>query len=214
MNKTFAIGIPTINRYDLLHEALEQYFADFPTTEIFIIDNGMQDIKCFGEGINITVPPGNLGVAGSWNLLCEQIFKKHDYALILNDDVYLGNTEDQILEWIRIRRLRMSFDFAVGTGTWCSFIMPKKTFKQIGGFDENFFPAYFEDNDYHYRLKLAKRTFLQNEFLNPKVYRNSQSIAKDKSLNQRFNDNKNYYVKKWGGEPGKEIFSSPFNRID
>lgn len=212
MNKTFAIGIPTINRYDLLHEALEQYFYDFPTTEIYVIDNGKQGIKVSGDGFSIYEPWKNLGVAQSWNYLCENIFAhKYDYAFLLNDDIYMGITEDQLLDWIRIRKRTMPFDFAVGTGTWCSFLLPKKTFQEIGKFDENFFPAYFEDNDYHYRLKLQGKTFLQNDFLNPKVYRNSMTIAKDSSLNNRFNDNKNYYIKKWGGEPGQEKYILPFN---
>ena len=38
------IGIPTINRADLLNEALANYFEDFKNTEIVICDNGKQEI--------------------------------------------------------------------------------------------------------------------------------------------------------------------------
>lgn len=208
MQKTFAIGIPTINRYDLLQPSLVKYFQDFNQTEIVIIDNGNQGIKVEGDGIEIIKQERNLGVSGSWNLLCDRIFEKHDYAVILNDDIYLGKTDSQIRLFLFENSI---WDFYVGTGTWCAFILPKKTWKSVGRFDENFYPAYFEDNDYHYRMKLQKKTYFQSEFLNPEVYRNSQTIAKDASLNNHFKDNQNYYVKKWGGEPGKELFATPEN---
>ena len=41
----FAIGIPTLNRYDLLKPSLMLYLQrDFPTIDIFIMDNGNQGI--------------------------------------------------------------------------------------------------------------------------------------------------------------------------
>ena len=45
MKSCFAIGIPTLNRSDLLNSALEIYFKNLPDVKIFIIDNGDQDIK-------------------------------------------------------------------------------------------------------------------------------------------------------------------------
>jgi GT2 family glycosyltransferase len=212
MRKTFAIGIPTLNRYDLLKESLRKYVDDFPNTEIYILDNGNQGIERDFYGVlNVTVIPmkENLGVSKSWNWLCYQIFSCHDYALILNDDIYLGKNEDQIND------LLMDCDdqdFIVGTGTWCAFMLSADTFNEVGKFDESIFPAYFEDNDYHIRMKLAGKSYFQTEFLNPEIYRNSQTILKDSTINNRFNDNKNYYINKWGGEPGKETFATPFNR--
>jgi glycosyltransferase involved in cell wall biosynthesis len=41
-NLKFIVAIPTINRADLLNEALAHYFEDFPNTEIVICDNGKQ----------------------------------------------------------------------------------------------------------------------------------------------------------------------------
>ena len=36
----FAIGIPTLNRYDLLKPCLMLYERDFPNIDIFVLDNG------------------------------------------------------------------------------------------------------------------------------------------------------------------------------
>ena len=46
MNNDFKlmVAIPTLNRADLLNEALERYFEDFKETHIAICDNGKQSI--------------------------------------------------------------------------------------------------------------------------------------------------------------------------
>ena len=58
MNQNFKIiiGIPTLNRADLLNEALEKYFEDFKDTEIFIVDNGKQNIITREEKFAIYKP--------------------------------------------------------------------------------------------------------------------------------------------------------------
>jgi GT2 family glycosyltransferase len=82
---------------------------------------------------------------------------------------------------------------------------------QIGNFDENFQRCYFEDNDYQYRMKLAGIPVIYEPSLNPEIYRNSQTILKDPLLSN-FIDNRNYFIQKWGGDPEKETFKTPFNQ--
>ena len=48
MKHSFAIGIPTINRADLLNPTLQKYFQDFPNVDIYILDNGSQKIISIG----------------------------------------------------------------------------------------------------------------------------------------------------------------------
>lgn len=209
--KTFAIGIPTINRYDLLKESLLKYLnQDFVGIQIFIVDNGHQGIKEDLKHPNLFVyePDKNLGVAGSWNLLSEAIFEEHDYALIINDDVYLGATSDKIQDLLEKER----HDFYVAQMSWCAFILPETTYELVGGFDEKFFPAYFEDNDFHYRMKLLDMTYYVSDIITPIVFRNSMTIDKDPSLNKTFDQNKEYYIQKWGGEPGEEKWNHPYDK--
>lgn len=207
MKNKLAIGIPTINRYDLLKEALQRYFIDFPNIKIFIIDNGKQNIVEVNKNLNVYVPKTNLGVAASWNKLCNIIFEEHDYALILNDDIILGKTEKEIDELLS----KEIYDFYVGSFYWSAFILPKRTFDKIGDFDEYFYPAFYEDNDYDYRRILCNCSRLTTDVLLPTVARNSMTIKKDASLNQSFEDLKQFYKKKWGGEPGEEKFITHFN---
>ena len=126
---------------------------------------------------------------------------------MLNDDIYLGKNQKDIYKFIK----RTSFDLVHSERHFCSYILPKRIFKE-NIFDENFYPAYFEDNDFKYRLLLQKKKIVSSSFLNPIVYRNSQTILKDRSLNDKFMDNQNYYVKKWGGLPKEEKYIKPFNQ--
>lgn len=230
----FAIAIPTINRWDLLQETLKKYETDFPNTFIMVVDNGNQVEEIQQKNVLLIRNSENFGVSKSWNQMLTEAFLANekykgintsssiiffdrdikDYVwptfenvLVLNDDIYLGKTEEQIINFID----NNEFSLATTTLTWCAFIISKKTFLEVGPFDEAIFPAYFEDNDYAYRLKLAGITHSCYEFLNPETFINSGSIAKDPSLNLNFEKNRKYFISKWGGEPGKETFLQPFN---
>jgi len=73
---SFAIGIPTLNRADLLLPTLAKYVTeDFKNIEIHIIDNGKQDLSFLMIFPNVIVyeQDHNIGVAASWNKLCKII---------------------------------------------------------------------------------------------------------------------------------------------
>tara|TARA_B100002019_G_C21247993_1_gene589437 strand:- start:806 stop:1444 length:639 start_codon:yes stop_codon:yes gene_type:complete len=212
MSNNFAIGIPTLNRADLLNQALFLYFKNFANTEIFIIDNGDQDIKLRNHLFKVIKPNENLGVAKSWNLLCDEIFKNHSHALILNDDIELGVNQAGINSFIN----NYSFDLSRCYTQFhlCSFIMSKNCFAEFR-FDEDFYPAYYEDRDMLYRLKLANKSVVENYLLNPHIFRNSQTISSDggdPSVNKNFNKLTELYIKKWGGHPNNETYTTPYNK--
>ncbi len=88
----------------------------------------------------------------------------------------------------------------------------KDVFDAIGYIDVNFFPAYFEDNDYATRgkraaLKMCKITnSYYFHFWSRTLHQGSGgSTGKFFGLNSRF------YQKKWGGAVNKETYSLPFN---
>lgn len=209
LKPTFAVGIPTINRYDLLKSTLEKYTVDFKDTTVLIVDNGNQHITAKGN-MSLFTSPKNLGVAGSWNFLTKELFRRgFSHALILNDDIYLGANQDIIQDVINSdteSSLFVSSSFGM-----CAFILPLFTSFAIGDFDEKFYPAYYEDDDFLYRLKLANANVDKSILLNPYTYLRSQSIDKDPRLNQKYLSNRDYYVQKWGGIPGEEKFVNPFN---
>ena len=200
----FEIGIPTLNRIDLLMPCLIMYKMDFPNTRIWLLDNGNQNIKI--DGIEIIRSVRNIGVAASWNFLCHKIFENADHAVILNDDIYLGKKKAQMEEIITHKKHKGKL--LTATIDWCAFVMPKSVFEQVGSFDESFFPAYYEDKDYEYRMKLMGLMPVKTPMLNPYLYKSSMTLAKEPSLLEASKANKQKYIQKWGGEPQKETYKT------
>jgi hypothetical protein len=102
------------------------------------------------------------------------------------------------------RVLSLGACFAIGRGA----------IEKVGYFDENFWPAYLEDFDYHYRLGLAgipllcdERTLLEHQ--------RSATVRRDRLLGllhpERLSRNQRYYRRKWGGAPDQEQYLNPFN---
>ncbi len=53
-------------------------------------------------------------------------------------------------DWVHPESISEHPDFS------CFMVTPE-SYREIGTFDQNFVPAYFEDNDYHWRIKLASK---------------------------------------------------------
>ena len=161
------LAIPTINRADLLNEALAKYFEDFKDTHIAICDNGNQDILTREENFMIYRPQENLGVAKSWNMLIDYSDKiGATHVLMLNDDIYLGKTESELNFLIK---KNLDADFINSFHNWCSYILTIDIWKKAGKFDEEFFPAYFEDNSFDYKMTLVGARKTWTSFLDPIV---------------------------------------------
>lgn len=205
------LGIPTINRLDLLQEALEVYRALWFNNSVYILDNGHQNIPQ-ASWYNLEISKNNKGVAESWNWLIQHLFDDGcTHAVIMNDDIVFDKSPQTIEEFIQ----KISAGFYKGsriTEDWSVFVIAKSTFELIGPFSDLFYPAYFEDNDYEYRMKLADTLMVTTNFLDPVIFRNSQSIAKNPELNVNFMNNAQKYKEKWGGPPRSETFKTPYNK--
>lgn len=94
----------------------------------------------------------------------------------------------------------------------CFMIRPE-TFDKVGRFDENFVPAYFEDNDYHYRISIlgyeAHATIEAPYYhFGSQTQNNSEGPVVPSYV---FEKNRDYFKDKWGGLPGQETFKVPFD---
>jgi hypothetical protein len=218
-----AICIPTICCGDLLEESIPPLLLQLgERDDIFILDNGAQELeRRLPQGkIHIIEPKHNLGVAGSWNRFLKEIFfnqrpygPKYDWILMLNDDIGLG--AQQLNEIKSVLKTDTFSDkwLVYGPYYWSVFAINRACVENVGFFDENFYPAYFEDNDYHYRLKLIdpSRFAEAGTAFSPNVKRNSATLARLPKIN-RFSENQKYYHKKWGGGPGHERYRNPFDQ--
>lgn len=208
---SLCILIPTINRKDLLMEAMDWYSSNIRETEIIILDNGKQGIASAVPSIKVFESNYNKGVAGSWNwLINKAIAKGHTHFLVLNDDIILKRYVSEIQQIID-RYDEMTFHRPRPFYNWSAFILNKTIWDKVGQFDESFVKCFFEDNDYEYRMKLAGVNINYEDGLNAQVYRNSQTIERQPLLGG-YIENREYYIRKWGGVPNEEVYKTPFGQ--
>lgn len=203
------LGVPTLCRYDLLGQLVQSVKkSTIKPSTILVVDNGCRIQNESIKGIEVIDPGRNVGVAGAWNYLAEEALQRGEYLVLSNDDIELGPES--------IERLLNSKADVAGRGFALTLIKPD-VFQAVGAFDENFWPAYFEDNDYLHRIAVADLSFenFKAEDLGC-VHHGSktlQSFSNEGQLlfAQQFRELEWYYRKKWGGVVGEERFPYPFN---
>jgi GT2 family glycosyltransferase len=172
----------------------------------------------------------NMGVSGGWNIgLAKAIDKGLEYAVVSNDDILLHpGTILKIIEGLddyemvtprNVREDSRVFDepeYEEHPDYSCFAVRPKSFVDIHGWFDENFVPAYFEDNDMHYRGKLAGTEHMRRMdatmFHVGSVTQNYDGVPVVN--HEMYQTNREYYRQKWGGWPGEETFTHPYNRED
>jgi hypothetical protein len=216
------IGTMILNGAD---DLLKQFDSiDHPVNRYFILDNSMgQDPEVrqaidkikgghkYIKSIEVVHNFMNVGFSGSIN----QIIKQNTdcpYWCILSVDWQPKPGQLKKLA----ERLENPFVGLLCDETqngYSSIVFTPKLLYEVGYLDENFFPAYYEDNDHRYRMKLAG---IEWEYL-PLDYQHivSATIKRDPVIyakNQMtFKENGRYYVEKWGGLPGQEKYTTPFD---
>jgi GT2 family glycosyltransferase len=88
-------------------------------------------------------------------------------------------------------------------------LLPRRVVERVGKFDERFWPAYFEDDDYHRRaiqlgVGLGIRTCLA-----PFRHYRSTTINRYPDLRQHFDRNRLYFIAKHGGTPDELRLPKP-----
>jgi beta-1,4-mannosyl-glycoprotein beta-1,4-N-acetylglucosaminyltransferase len=192
-----ALIIPTINRADLLEKQFDRDYIDFYSQCFYthIIDNGDQGIIPPGS-VQVTKTSVNLGVAGSWNLgINIAKAKGATHVILLNDDIELGFSLKHLID--STKDIDLETTLVTSEKNWSFIFSSINLFEEVGPFDEKFYPAYFEDDDYRNRLQMFGFKHVALSKLNPKVYRNSQTIKKAPELNSNFLKNKERFHKKY-----------------
>lgn len=220
---SLSVCIPTLNRYDLLQQEIDSLDHGIvrPDT-IHIIDNGggldMPEGHHFRNGILIHVwkPGRNLGVSGSWNYFL-RIAK--DIRVIANDDLLFAPISLKVLVDSFDENCLVSPDSIAGGNAFSCFIFPEKLQREVGLFDESISPnwAYFEDGDMAYRMKLKGYGIkpAQNCSVQHGLSSTLKALtpAEMQGHHIRFEGAKTRYSTKWGGLPGDEVYSSPYNGL-
>ncbi len=185
----------------------------------------------------------NMGVQKIWNKCIEYGFKaNYDYVFVINNDVlFHQNAVKRLVERFEKKDEKMVMLTSLDMRGECmtpndifskddkdkdsvpespspnfsAFMINKKLIEKVGLFDTGFHPAYFEDNDMHYRIKLAGLEAIccpQSLF-----YHFASKTQGDPrypggfTSNEEFARCQSYFIQKWGGMPGREKFINPFN---
>lgn len=192
------LSIPVLNRYDLLDENLK--LIDFPIEEILIINNGKEVYHPKRKDLNIRVLnlPSNLGMSGSWNLTIKLYPHAKFWVFSSVDTHWLPGSLKKIYHQSDKSRLLCS------TEGFSCFSLGENVVRQIGLFDEHFYPYVFEDDDYRERLFRynennidKKLEFISNAVEVSAPHGPAQTIASDSSLLEKYQEtlkkNKEYY---------------------
>jgi len=212
---TLLLGVPVYRKYNLLAKLIESALAGSMVPDrIVVVDNGCRfDTEYHGplERVEVIRPGTNEGCAAGWNRILSAASAAHDEIILANDDIVIRPDGIELM----IRQLRADHGASVVRGHGFSlFCLSQETWRRVGMFDERFWPAYFEDNDYQHRLTLASVP------MPPKVVAaaghassatiNTYNWIERLRFRVRYALNRWYYVLKWGGRPGRERRTSPF----
>ena len=152
--------------------------------------------------------PCHKGVSGSWNEIIRLALEPNSklsmvYDLVINvgsDTLMLpGFLESVITDTIE-QKLDFISGHEFGFNIWG---MNKKCLDLVGTFDENFYPAYFEDGDYFRRIHLCKE-INYHSVGDESLFRHlgSQTIRSDSSIRAKsdktFAINNERFLRKWG----------------
>lgn len=222
-----ALGIAFYNRPDLLKRCIES--VDHPVGTLIVVNNGsLRELSALvaempNDNIarRIVVEPNrNLGVAGAWNLIQDQVFHRSglDSVLICGNDIQwmpddLGIIAKTVEEFPQA-------DFVFGNHSYSNFLVKRSGFEKIGYFDENIEMAYLEDSDHWQRIIRTPAKAIHAAGLRA-LHEGSATIKSDAAyqavVGAQHEKNWQYYARKWGcpaWSSGAEKFPTPWNDPD
>ncbi len=206
------LGIPTLNRFDLLDRCIDSALdGTVAPDQVLVIDNsGGQCPRRDEPGIIYALPPRNMGVAWSWNHCAERALAASALLILSNDDVLFAPDTIARLLVVAENDDRRAIVSAIEGERYSLFWLNLHAFEDVGRFDEQFYPAYLEDNDWDYRARL--RGWSRPVAPSAVQHERSSTIARFdadrlRAHHQQHAANEARYRRKWGGMPGRERYT-------
>jgi len=198
---------------------LEGCLASMQTVEVplLIVDNsvaGDTHAMTLPQRAEIESHPRNLGVAASWN---RGLARGAHWTLILSASMRFG--PGGLTAFVEAAsKAANAYGTDCGKFVFHCTVIGRATVERIGRFDENFYPAYFEDNDYWRRMILAGITGCEDAWL-PRFapLPGMHCVGSGMAVQGGFvpmadpTSSRDYFIRKWGGPPACEVFRFPFN---
>ena len=210
---------------------------DYPVDEFVIFNNNGRDQITeeldnisklphkFIKKIRVCHLPSNLGCATGWNLIIKSYIMAPYWIIVNHDIAFSSGFLQTMVEKSKDPEVGivLSDSGQHGVGSWDIFLLKDWVIKKYGLFDENFYPGYGEDTDYHLRQLYdpVKRDFVNLPRLHgEKDYATSGSQTwrselelKDKIDYARYINENEYLNSKWGeGWRWLQPYKTPFNQ--
>lgn len=206
--------IPYVNRMDLLEKAILS--AHCKGVEINILDNS--DGPSLGGGIVYRRPtvPLTFAQTQNWMLKIAEADSDYDsfYLFMHSDAEAVGDTVLRLVAMAKALTTQNRRWGAIFTAYDALAAFSTEAMTAIGGWDP-LFPWYFADNITYRKLHLAGYELIESNL--PVKHEPSQTLKSDPSLAFRnsltFPFYADLYRKMWGGLPGSELFSQPFQGV-
>lgn len=209
------LGVATLWSYEQLDKLLESAErGSEPPTGYVIVDNGgfyeTSRAKAIvgrrrGVTLECVTPGANLGVAASWNRILD--LAGDEPIVLSNDDVVLAERT-----FAEMAAALQHAAFVSGLG-WALFGQRPECTRLVGPYDENIWPAYYEDVDYHIRLTHAGITPVCP--LSAPVGHIEGSTTRRLGLERwrsQCERNRRYVIRKWGVDSAQATpYSEPFD---
>lgn len=184
--------------------------AGFGPDNLLVVDNTREGGWYWPGGRTYRDTGGhNLGVARSWNVGAREVLERRlDYLVILSASVEFGPMVH--CTWMSQMTTHWGRLLIEATGhSWHLIAIHRTVFETIGLFDENFYPAYIEADDFTTRMRLAG---LNMDW--PRDWVNAISHGAGSHLEFvqcPWRPLADYYFRKWGGPKGGEVYTLPFD---
>ncbi len=203
-----------VTHEDLVDLVLENYDVD--PGRLLLVDNSPESVckKHEARGFRVAYHPHNLGVAASWNLGVKTL-REGEMLWIISQSMFFPKG------WSVLTKVAESAS-AWGINThhgWKLMGLTKKSFDVVGLFDENYYPAYFEELDWLRRrdlwnVRYEGRMQYPHGFVLAGVWGNNIAVYRQQvgqvPWDPQYHGRK-YYIAKWGGNGPDEKFIVPFN---
>jgi glycosyltransferase involved in cell wall biosynthesis len=236
--------MPFIDCWEYTESAIHDVLNQSVPVKLLLIDNGSSDetrqlisgLVYLSRRDNVYVwhhRPPLPSISATWNRALDFVWEAGGhYCWVTNNDArYHKDTLEALT--IAVEMYDAAFVSAVGVREeeFDPDADPPGSLKDKGGpdfscfvitkdchakyrFDENFIPAYFEDNDFHRRMILAgdgEKIFSVNI---PYLHWGSKTINRSPEVRdtwgEKFTACREYYIRKWGGLPHHETYDVPF----
>lgn len=173
----------------------------------------------FKQGAEVQWYRNNLGCGAAMNIGLRKIESDGlDYVIILSPSALFTNSIQDFVDIIEEREKKEKNYYYLTVANMKTdlhaFAVTKRCVDEVGLYDENFYPVYYDDTDYGYRMSLigAQKTLCYPPRISQDL---GGGVKSDEGIFNLYWVNVNhihdYYVRKWGGEHTQELFKTPFN---